>query len=1271
MKQNPSFRVTVCGFLLFLFGLQLNSMANTMTCRNPDPNAPGNLSPGNNCMATIDISTTLTSTTCTGPFVLVVKTLAGDTIAWDTALVQADMSIYIGDTIVITTLDLPTGVNCDSYYFVTDKQKPTFVQCPWDTVGVTHPLDPAHLPEVIATDNCSDSISYKYLDVSFGPSCSNPIPEFVGALVRTWTATDASGNEKNCQQTIFILKPSVDSVVFPADYLIDCASGTPADPTLTGVPTLDGFPIQVGGFQTLTATNTDLDTIPGTGGHPIIVRQWTVFDSCTSQVVRDTQLIVYGDTTAPVISCVPVVVYETDTLVCHTDVVLPLPAISDDCSGWTVSVSTPPLGNTVSLNDVPKGTYTATFTVTDDAGNSATCQTTLIVEDHETPQAVCDGFKVIGLPYPDGTITLAAAAFDDGSHDNCSPVAFEVSRDGGTTFTPSVTFTCDDLFDTIMVILKVYETANPASMNFCMNTVVLQDKLAPVFTFCPPNTTIDCGTDYSDLSIFGEPSVTDNCNATVVPGVVFNINSTCGTGTITRTWTAFDSTGNSSQCQQIISVQNLTPYDGSDIIWPKDTAFVNLCTGPGSFHPDSLPPGYDYPQTSPTNCEMLAVNYTDQVFYFSFPIAFKIVRTWRILDWCQYDPSNPGVGIWTHQQIITSMDTQAPVFTFVPSDTTVGVNASCTFATVNLQAATATDCSPTVTITNNSPYAFSNGANASGNYPPGVHTVTFTAKDPSGNKSTASITITVADLKKPTPFCNSGIAAELQEMGGQIMVTVSAEQFNNKSFDNCTDTTDLIFTMRLLGDTIPPTPMLTFDCNDRGEHLVEVWVTDESGNSDFCTTKLIIQDNMVVCPADTLVAGSAMIAGKITSHLGDKMTQVPVELENMDMMNYTSNTGTFEFHDLTPNGSYTVKPIKNDDPANGVTTFDLVIISRHVLNVSPLDSPYKLIAADVNNSGSVTTADIVELRKLILHIYDEFPKNTSWRFVPKDYVFSNPANPFDPPFPEARYINSLSHDIYNADFVGIKIGDLNGSAVTNFNGDDPSSRSLSGELTLLADERTVQAGEVFTVPFYFDTEIDLLALQFTIEFETDDLELQGIEKGALPGEVETYWGTTRALDGVLTAGWFSLQPTPVEANSTLFSLRFKARRTVALSQALRMSSRFTTAMAYDAAELPLNLQLVYNNDSEMIHTSTFKLYQNQPNPFSKVTTIGFELPTEGFARLRIMDLSGNVLKVFENNYPSGYHEIRLLRDELPASGVLLYQLETNGFTETRKMVIVN
>ena len=100
----------------------------------------------------------------------------------------------------------------------------------------------------------------------------------------------------------------------------------------------------------------------------------------------------------------------------------------------------------------------------------------------------------------------------------------------------------------------------------------------------------------------------------------------------------------------------------------------------------------------------------------------------------------------------------------------------------------------------------------------------------------------------------------------------------------------------------------------------------------------------------------------------------------------TEDNGAYTFT-LPTGGDYTITPEKNVNPLNGVSTFDLVLISKHILGIQTLDTPYKQIAADVNKSGSITAFDMVQLRQLILNITTEFPSNESWRFVDAAHAF--------------------------------------------------------------------------------------------------------------------------------------------------------------------------------------------------------------------------------------------------------------------------------------------
>lgn len=173
-----------------------------------------------------------------------------------------------------------------------------------------------------------------------------------------------------------------------------------------------------------------------------------------------------------------------------------------------------------------------------------------------------------------------------------------------------------------------------------------------------------------------------------------------------------------------------------------------------------------------------------------------------------------------------------------------------------------------------------------------------------------------------------------------------------------------------------------------------------------------------------------VIGGKIETEIGLDIENVKVRDTNpngFDQIELTDENGKYSFS-IIAGGDYEITPDKDTLPLNGVTTFDMVIMRKHILGIDTLDSPYKIIAADINNSGAVTTFDMVELRKLILQINTDFPNNKSWRFVDAAYVFPNPLNPFIEPFPESIIVNDVVADQLGLDFVGIKIGDVNGSA---------------------------------------------------------------------------------------------------------------------------------------------------------------------------------------------------------------------------------------------------
>lgn len=86
--------------------------------------------------------------------------------------------------------------------------------------------------------------------------------------------------------------------------------------------------------------------------------------------------------------------------------------------------------------------------------------------------------------------------------------------------------------------------------------------------------------------------------------------------------------------------------------------------------------------------------------------------------------------------------------------------------------------------------------------------------------------------------------------------------------------------------------------------------------------------------------------------------------------------------------------------------------------------------------------------------------------------------------------------------------------------------------------------------------------------------------------------------------------------------------------------------------------------------SRFVLFPNYPNPFNAETRIRFELPLNGNAVLRIFDVNGKeIAKPVDMYFRAGSYEYKWNAGNL-ASGVYFYLMETSGFRDVRKAVII-
>jgi hypothetical protein len=547
--------------------------------------------------------------------------------------------------------------------------------------------------------------------------------------------------------------------------------------------------------------------------------------------------------------------------------------------------------------------------------------------------------------------------------------------------------------------------------------------------------------------------------------------------------------------------------------------------------------------------------------------------------------------------------------------------------------------------------------------PIGEHKFTVVGSDGCGNVQTKDIVFEVEDKKGPAPVCIEGFAVELMPVGldgSGRMATVNAVDFVvNKPIEDCHDDSGVYLITRMRSTdgntktaaevvaTAATETTLTLTCADWALNQpiqVAVIATDGVGNKDYCVTTINVQDNVTPC------AASATVAGLIATEENSVVSGVEVSL-NASATNVTAVDGGYLFSGLALGGDYSIAPKKDAGYLNGVSTFDLVLISKHILNLQVLNSPYKLIAADVNNSGTISTLDLIQLRRVILALDNGFVNNTSWRFVPANYTFPVTSNPWSATFPEVLNINNLAGSV-NGDFVAIKVGDVNNSAVI-----DVQPRS-NATFAMNVEDIAIKAGNEYTVNFTSNAS-DVEGFQMALSYR--GLELVDIVEGI--AKVENF-GTKFTGEGVVLTSWNG-----TAANGNMFGLVFRATQDSKLSEALSVTSRHMNAEAYNNAGEAMNVALNFN--SGVVAEAAFELRQNMPNPFKGETMIGFNLAEASSATLTINDVTGRVLKVVRGDFAKGANQISLNSKDLPASGVLYYTLTAGEYTATKKMIILN
>ena len=389
-------------------------------------------------------------------------------------------------------------------------------------------------------------------------------------------------------------------------------------------------------------------------------------------------------------------------------------------------------------------------------------------------------------------------------------------------------------------------------------------------------------------------------------------------------------------------------------------------------------------------------------------------------------------------------------------------------------------------------------------------------------------------------------------------------------------------------------------------------------------------------------------------------TETDIPIHNVEVNETTTDIdGTYMLSN--PTAPLTIQPLKNDDPLNGLTVCDLIDIRRHVLGMENLDSPYKLIAADVNNSGQITTLDIVEISRVMLGVEGNFNLTNSWTFVDENFLFPEPTNPFQTAYPTVVNVNELTEDL-EADFIGVKMGDVNNSAIGSYPGSyvsDPEILSFDFE-----DDQVSQQDE-YIVEFKAKDFIEVFGFQFTLSYDPTKMEFLEINEVEISNANSNFLNTNLVEDGMLVVLWVDDFALTIPDDEVVFTAKFKVNETIQLNETLMFTNDFLPIASRNSVGCfgEENSPPFTTSANEIIDAlSNIRIF---PNPIDGLFDLQLELPTTNEVRIELFDVIGRQLltKEFSGTF---------IQDEFDISnfsnGIYFISIHVDGEVITKRIV---
>lgn len=449
--------------------------------------------------------------------------------------------------------------------------------------------------------------------------------------------------------------------------------------------------------------------------------------------------------------------------------------------------------------------------VTNNEGQSKTCSATIRVIDNEGPTARCRNLTA-DLD-ANGEATITGYQINDGSSDNCSPLALSLSQ---------TDFDCNHLGANPVVLTVMTDKGATAS---CTATVTVRDRINPTIT-CPADLVVATDPERCTATISDEltPTYSDNC------GVV---DFAYAVQTIDGELVIFEEV---DQLPPLVELQPgeyelaLAVADQGDLI---ASCIINItvedreaptlvcqdltveldASGSANFDPNTIL------VSATDNCDL-----QQSEFFGPLDLTCNNLRTYDFTFVRRDLSGNTGRCTGT----VTVVDALPPLIVTRDIFIYLDENGQASLTPDQVDNGSTDNCSLSLSV---SPNQFDCSQL-------GLREVLLTGTDPSGNRASYPAAVRVIDNRPPKVTCQA-VTIELDDDGQAELDPLTIA---GGATDNCS-----VSEIRLIGRSA------TFTCADLGETLVNISIKDQSGNSIGCLAFVTTEDNIaptITCPDD-------------------------------------------------------------------------------------------------------------------------------------------------------------------------------------------------------------------------------------------------------------------------------------------------------------------------------------------------------------------------------------------------------------------------------------